>query len=304
MNSKAIKRQLLAAIAMVLVAAIALGSSTYAWFVASGTVTAEGMEVQAQSEGGLAIRYGTGTWGSIASAGMTSATNLYPTSTHNLQRWSHATAKSVAAANADAKTFTEITSTVMDGTSVKADNGYVVMKEFEVRSTAADAADLAKGLYVESITVTLGDSDNLPTQNMSTALRVGVKVAGNQVASSTGSSKDNPEQFYIYGPTKMSSDADNPANLASTTYTVNYKADGTDNAQVTLTTPSKNKTLLDDKYTIPKDGDSSAVKVQIFLWFEGEDHNLYSDNINIEKLSVSVNFASLSGGTQIPDGNT
>ena len=32
MQSKAIKRQLLAAVAMVLVAAIALGSSTYAWF--------------------------------------------------------------------------------------------------------------------------------------------------------------------------------------------------------------------------------------------------------------------------------
>ena len=49
MNSKAIKKQLLAAVAMVLVAAVALGSSTYAWFVASGTVTAEGMKVQARA---------------------------------------------------------------------------------------------------------------------------------------------------------------------------------------------------------------------------------------------------------------
>ena len=46
MNSKAIRKQLLAAVAMVLVAAVALGSSTYAWFVASGTVTATGMMVQ------------------------------------------------------------------------------------------------------------------------------------------------------------------------------------------------------------------------------------------------------------------
>ena len=49
MNSKAIKRQLLAAIAMVLVAAIALGSSTYAWFAANTSVTATGANVTAQT---------------------------------------------------------------------------------------------------------------------------------------------------------------------------------------------------------------------------------------------------------------
>lgn len=49
MNSKAIKRQLLAAIAMVLVAAIALGSSTYAWFAANTSVTATGANVTAET---------------------------------------------------------------------------------------------------------------------------------------------------------------------------------------------------------------------------------------------------------------
>ena len=49
MNSKAIKRQLLAAIAMVLVAAVALGSSTYAWFVTNNTVKATTSQISAQS---------------------------------------------------------------------------------------------------------------------------------------------------------------------------------------------------------------------------------------------------------------
>ena len=49
MNSKAIKRQLLAAIAMVLVAAVALGSSTYAWFVSNNTVKATTATISAQS---------------------------------------------------------------------------------------------------------------------------------------------------------------------------------------------------------------------------------------------------------------
>lgn len=51
MNSKAIKRQLLAAIAMVLVAAIALGSSTYAWFANNNKVEANGMKITATTEG-------------------------------------------------------------------------------------------------------------------------------------------------------------------------------------------------------------------------------------------------------------
>lgn len=49
MNSKAIKRQLLAAIAMVLVAAVALGSSTYAWFVTNNKVDATTTNISAQS---------------------------------------------------------------------------------------------------------------------------------------------------------------------------------------------------------------------------------------------------------------
>lgn len=49
MNVKALKKQLMAAIAMVLVAAIALGSSTYAWFVSNNQVTATTSTISAQS---------------------------------------------------------------------------------------------------------------------------------------------------------------------------------------------------------------------------------------------------------------
>lgn len=46
---KALKKQLAAAIAMVVVAAIALGSSTYAWFVSNNTVKAVTTNISAQS---------------------------------------------------------------------------------------------------------------------------------------------------------------------------------------------------------------------------------------------------------------
>ncbi len=49
METKALKKQLGAAIAMVLVAAVALGSATYAWFVSNNTVDATTSNVSAKS---------------------------------------------------------------------------------------------------------------------------------------------------------------------------------------------------------------------------------------------------------------
>lgn len=49
MSTKALKQQLIAAIAMVLVAAVALSSATYAWFVSNNTVTAKTASISAQS---------------------------------------------------------------------------------------------------------------------------------------------------------------------------------------------------------------------------------------------------------------
>lgn len=46
---KALKKQLGAAVAMVCVAAVALGSSTYAWFVSNNTVDATVSSISAQS---------------------------------------------------------------------------------------------------------------------------------------------------------------------------------------------------------------------------------------------------------------
>lgn len=46
---KALKKQMAAAVAMVCVAAVALGSSTYAWFVSNNKVTATTSTISAQS---------------------------------------------------------------------------------------------------------------------------------------------------------------------------------------------------------------------------------------------------------------
>ena len=55
MSVKSLRTQLFGAIAMVLVAAIALGSSTFAWFASNTTVKATGMEVRTKVSDNLLI---------------------------------------------------------------------------------------------------------------------------------------------------------------------------------------------------------------------------------------------------------
>ncbi|MDD4850951.1 MAG: hypothetical protein PHO10_09685 [Gemmiger sp.] len=55
MNAKALRKQLIAAVAMLLVAAIALGSSTFAWFISNTTVKAASATVSAVTSNTLLI---------------------------------------------------------------------------------------------------------------------------------------------------------------------------------------------------------------------------------------------------------
>ena len=285
MNSKAIKRQLLAAIAMVLVAAIALGSSTYAWFVASGSVTATGMQVTAQSEGGLAISYGGTAWATTATAEMASAKQLFPASTNDLATWVHATATAPSSFAAAAKDYTNVTGQVFNegsGTpkALFKDNNYVVMKEFLVRSTATDTASLSKGLFVKDIAVTItkNGSEVAAEKRLSTALRVGVQCGSNS---------------YIFGPVTVSTDTGSTS--ATNNYHV-YNADGTANGDpVVLATEGQSSVLVASTETITNA--TSGVPVYIYIWFEGEDHELFSDNMYLENLNVSVEFQSFSSVT-------
>ncbi len=80
MNSKAIRKQLLAAVAMVLVAAVALGSSTYAWFVTNNTVKATTSQISAQSNAAfMKIKYNaTATTSDLTDYATLTSEALYP----------------------------------------------------------------------------------------------------------------------------------------------------------------------------------------------------------------------------------
>lgn len=86
MDTKALKKQMGAAIAMVLVAAVALGSATFAWFVSNNKVEAKTTNISAQSNSAYLVidnaaatkTKDTSTSSATASETFAAGTKLYP----------------------------------------------------------------------------------------------------------------------------------------------------------------------------------------------------------------------------------
>ena len=258
--------------------------------MSSGTVTAKGVQVNAQSEAGLAIRYKGGAWGSSATATEHNDKDLYPISTNNLVDWFHATAAETKLSNAEEATRRNYTSSIINPeTNAFIDsNAYVVMEKFDIRSSSSAA--LCKGLYVSGITVTT-TGDVAASKTLSTALRVGVMY---KYEETEGDQKVTKSRYHIYAPVTVTS-ANSEANSDFNSPSNNYLVNGEEARTVTLATMDSTHFLVPDTATIPVD--SNGVTVEIYVWMEGEDHNLFSDNYNPEDLNVSVEFKNIGVAT-------
>ncbi len=160
MSVKALKTQLMAAVAMVIVAAVALSSSTYAWFAVNTAVEATGMNVNAKAETGLVITNADkGSYGASATAKDSAAKALFPGSTANGIDWYHSTSNDPGVAN-----------TSLDYTKGVENTNYV-KHEFYIRSSAADTMNVTS-LDVTKVAVASS------SQELSKALRVGVVFDG------------------------------------------------------------------------------------------------------------------------------
>lgn len=161
MSVKTLRKQLLAAIAMVLVAAIALGSSTYAWFVSNNTVTAKTASISAQSNAPfLMIDKSTVTPASGTSIEFTEAnTALYPAQvvadgTNPKFQSAYASAKNNAGELANSRYD------VGDAEAAVTD-GFAIKETFYI-GTADDKAGSFKDLKVSKVELTTdtGKLDN------------------------------------------------------------------------------------------------------------------------------------------------
>lgn len=272
--------KLIPALAMLLVSAILVSTSTYAWFSMNTQVTATGMQVKAVAEGGIVISNSTKTgWTAEATAQITTA-NLYPTSNAKtpgtLTSWYHNKSDDAndAKAGQAAATYETLEIALSDATNEEGvgyvdknddnaftsgtDSAYFLMDKFYIKSSG-DALNNTT-LYINKVEVTSSTSliaiDN--------ALRVCVVVDGTA---------------YLFAPVSVS---DGP--------TLTYKVKGSATDTVALAGATKNTAT---GVTSIANTDANAVPVQIYVYYEGEDANCKSTNISgvtVDTITVSVQF--------------
>lgn len=287
MNSKAIKRQLLAAIAMVLVAAIALGSSTYAWFVSNTEVQATSSSVKSTSAtpnllivAGATEAGGTNgsTWTAKTTDGKTAEsitstddTALYPASTDDCKTWwvvSGWTGNGDNTPKANKYRNPSIAATP-NGTNVlngKYTQGSTELNAYQVTTysvfTTTGEVELnlnpTNPINVEATSV--GGTGS----GFKDALRVGIVVNGNLV--------------LVYAPTAETgtgNDADGTAGYRtvgtdSSTKNVTYAHVAGNDFTGWIATSKGDGTYQKAANSLGKVGETGAV-VQIYVWLEGTD---------------------------------
>lgn len=270
MTVKTLKKQLAAAIAMVFVSVIALSSSTYAWFASNNTVRANGMKVQAVAEGGIEINFGAGSYSTVATAGMNQAQQLYPTSTQGLAEdgtitsdWYHASASAPTASAAKAGTYSVLSLSEDGEDSNEAGHYYFIKKEFNIR--AVSAAKTASNLKVKEVAVSSA------SKALDKSLRVAVVCGDNTVIYAP----------YDYAPVATETGI---SYLVATEIT---NGERTQTTSVTALFGNQESSVIAD--TVPN---ANGVDVSVYIWFEGEDANHFSNNLTetLDAMDITIDF--------------
>ena len=267
MNVKTLKKQLMAAIAMVLVAAIALGSSTYAWFVSNNTVTAQTTNISAQSNSAyLVIQEKTetqtatdSTSTSAATAADTTAVKLYPAQVVNGTTngtYKFESAYAAKASEALEKVNTRFT-VGTDGSATEAvSNNYAHQDTFYIGTGGYDGT--FSNLKVESVQVSAADSQKAELVN---AMRVLIVCGDNWTVWKNG---------------------------AEVTTVAKLNEGGNATTDTALTAKYADTASKSIASSVSKGND---VTVDIYVFYDGAEDEVNSDNLaDLADCGVTVTF--------------
>lgn len=265
-------KKLIPALAMLLLSASMMGTSTYAWFSMNRTVQAVGMQVQAVAEDGIVISNTLkSAWSDEATAQTTTA-QLVPTSAAAIASPAFVHASSTQADDAEAQqavaNYEDLTlswnynstegvgyvDSDSDSSYDSEEKAYVLMNNFYVKSSGNALSNVT--FYINDVTVTGA------AHKIDNSLRVLV-VAGSDA--------------FIFAPVN---------NVDSGTTTLSYKWKNT----TTVTAKAYNDYDVEcPSITSIPNTDAGAINVKIYCYFEGEDANCKSTNISgIETATLNV----------------
>lgn len=259
MSVKTLRKQLFAAIAMVLVAAMALGSSTYAWFANNNTVTADGLSITAQAEGKLLIidDNATFTHGEKTSVDMaaneSTATQLLPTHPvytlgGALTDWKHNTSDTYNKAISG----TTLEAAVTNGTDSKY---YFLSDEVYIKLAGNGGTATASNLKLSNLVVT--PTGGAKTETLLDSVRVMLVV--------------DDTKAYVY-------------NKDGKEVTTDGSADG--NTAFAYASSIDDATTLADTVNT-----TTPIKVAVYVYFDGRDPACTSANYDTDNFAVELGFS-------------
>ena len=292
-------KKLIPALCMLLVAACLMGTSTYAWFAAGTTVEATGMAIEATSSGGLAIAVPATKNAVLTAAKFAStsvdlteggwnngATKVAPTSTGDGNVWYSAVADAADSYEADGSYSTVCSTATTSNDNEGAGNFYhtqLYVKTLNMDAQGVDTDDTdgielngkTVSLFVQSVEVSGGGTNELKA-----ALRVAFVLDG---------------QIVVFAPYQTTSSyvgnhVSNNAKEADSKYD-GFIASGTTatvgGVEVTTATGNVTTAYLGELTY----GDTQYAKVNMFIYYEGEDESCMSVNaINLAEVNVTVTF--------------
>ncbi|MCH5202064.1 MAG: hypothetical protein J1F17_02550 [Oscillospiraceae bacterium] len=257
------KRALVSSVAMLLVAIIALGTATFAWFTKSSSATAEGINVSTVKASDLKIANSQSGWVDSFSYAFTDI--LKPASSANGTAWFTAEAAAKNAHTASAANATDISSDVTDW-SVKTVNG------------TGTATDTNKNGYI------FKEQLNIQNAGEATIKNVKIKFSLNEAAVNTG------KKYLRVAVVPVDTKGGTPTTFANCVYAAGADtADAfTSTAKATTTVTAKSGA---DATVAVGDLDEDAERYyNIYAWFEGQDEDCYDLNAgnSISGLTFSV----------------
>ena len=280
-------KRLIPALAMLLVSAILLGTSTFAWFSMNTTVTATAMQVKAVAEDGILIaNVDKADWSNSANAKVTTA-QLVPTNAATIASPVFVHAKSTRAdqvqaqqdvanyetltlAWSDAGTSSGVGYVDADSDSAKDDDekAYVLLNKFYIKSSGAVINPTS--LLINDVVATGAD------KAIENSLRVLVVVTD--------------------GTTTLAKTYAPVIDIASGTTTLSYKWKNTDTVTALDATAAASKNLATGITSIPAYDTTTPIEAKVYIYFEGEDANCFSNNIagiTTNNIAVTVRFGTV-----------
>ena len=259
-NTKFRKRALLSSVAMLLVALVALGSATFAWFTSSTTATAQGINVQTTQASELQISKTDLHW----DTGVNYATNAVfePASSANGANWF--TAEAGARDNFAKKTGTNFVALTAQNKS-----GYVFEETLNVKNNGSAPIDNV------TITWSFGERPASSGNNYLRIALVPVTPSGDSFTTETLTAATPAAADFKAGVF----DADGVA----------YDAVDSTSTAATSITPKTTYSVSVGKLT------SQQIKYyKLYVWFEGQDEQCA--DVNAGNSLPSIKF-SVTGST-------